>query len=77
MGINEEIEVIKEIISVHRQMVYVMIGNDEFLAFYKQLEEAMENKSSEYYSKYEEIRKPNLHKMKPIPVCEIPKEYEV
>ena len=41
---------------------------------YKQLEEAMDNKSSEYYSKYEEIRKPNLHKMKPIPVCEIPKE---
>ena len=41
---------------------------------YKQLEEAMENKSSEYYSRYEEIRKPNLHKMKPIPVCEIPKE---
>ena len=41
---------------------------------YKQLEEAMENKSSKYYSKYEEIRKTNLHKMKPIPVCEIPKE---
>ena len=41
---------------------------------YKQLEEAMENKSSEYYSKYEDIRKPNLHKMRPIPVCEIPKE---
>ena len=41
---------------------------------YKQLEEAMENKNSKYYKKYEEIRKPNLHKMKPIPVCEIPKE---
>ncbi len=41
---------------------------------YKQLEEAMENMSSEYYSKYEDIRKPNLHKMRPIPVCEIPKE---
>ena len=26
------------------------------------------------YSKYEDIRKPNLHKMRPIPVCEIPKE---
>ena len=41
---------------------------------YKQLEEAMENKTSQYYKKYEEIRKPNLHKMKPIPVCEFPKE---
>ena len=41
---------------------------------YKQLEEAMENMSSKFYSKYEEIRKPNLHKMRPIPVCEIPKE---
>tara|TARA_A100001015_G_C14386731_1_gene480085 strand:+ start:43 stop:159 length:117 start_codon:yes stop_codon:yes gene_type:complete len=38
------------------------------------LEEAMINKNSEFYKKYEEIRQPNLHKMKPIPVCEIPKE---
>ena len=41
---------------------------------YKQLEEAMENKNSEYYKKYEEIRDPNLHKMKPIPVCEFPRD---
>ena len=41
---------------------------------YKQLEEAMENKKSEYYKKYEEIREPNLHKMKPIPVCEFPRD---
>ncbi len=41
---------------------------------YKQLEEAMENKNSEYYKKYEEIRGPNLHKMKPIPVCELPRD---
>ena len=41
---------------------------------YKQLEEAMENKKSEYYKKYEEIREPNLHKMKPIPVCELPRD---
>ena len=39
---------------------------------YKQLEEAMENKNSKYYKKYEEIRRLNLHKMKPIPVCEFP-----
>ncbi len=41
---------------------------------YKQLEEAMENKNSEYFKKYEEIRGPNLHKMKPIPVCEFPRD---
>ena len=41
---------------------------------YKQLEEAMENKNSQYYKKYEEIRRPNLHKMKPIPVCEFPRD---
>ena len=41
---------------------------------YKQLEEAMENKNSQYYKKYQEIRGPNLHKMKPIPVCEFPRD---
>jgi NAD+ synthase len=37
---------------------------------YKQIEEAMINKESKYYDKYMQIRKLNLHKMKPIPVCE-------
>ncbi len=41
---------------------------------YKQLEEAMLNKNSEYFKKYEEIREPNLHKMKAIPVCEFPRD---
>ena len=36
---------------------------------YKQIEEAMKNEKSIYYEKYINIRKPNLHKMKPIPVC--------
>ena len=36
---------------------------------YSQLENAMMNKKSEVYEKYLEIRKKNLHKMKPIPVC--------
>ena len=36
---------------------------------YKQIEEAMDNKDSKYYEKYMQIRKPNLHKMKPIPIC--------
>ena len=36
---------------------------------YKQIEDAMINPLSENYNKYLEIRKKNLHKMKPIPVC--------
>ena len=36
---------------------------------YEQLEHAMvHGQDSEYYDKYQEIRKPNLHKMEPIPV---------
>ena len=36
---------------------------------YKQIEEAMDNKDSKYCEKYMQIRKQNLHKMKPIPIC--------
>ena len=36
---------------------------------YKQIEEAMNDTSSKYYAEYLKIRKKNLHKMKPIPVC--------
>ena len=36
---------------------------------YKQIEEAMNDNSSKYYTEYLKIRKKNLHKMKPIPVC--------
>ena len=39
---------------------------------YKELEEAMNNPNSPNREKYEKIRKMNLHKMKPIPVCKIP-----
>ena len=39
---------------------------------YSELEEAMNNQNSENREKYEKIRKLNLHKMKPIPVCKIP-----
>ena len=40
---------------------------------YEKLEEAMENPNSANRDKYEKIRKLNLHKMEPIPVCKIPK----
>ena len=39
---------------------------------YSQLEEAMNNPNSQNREKYEKIRKLNLHKMEPIPVCKIP-----
>jgi len=40
---------------------------------YEELEEAMSNPNSPNYEKYIKIRKLNLHKMEPIPVCKIPK----
>ena len=39
---------------------------------YHELEEAMNNPNSPNRAKYETIRKKNLHKMEPIPVCKIP-----
>ena len=41
---------------------------------YKQLEEAMTNPNSKFFKKYNEIRKPNLHKMNPIPICKFQEE---
>ena len=40
---------------------------------YKQIEDAMKNKKSKFYKKYNKIRNMNLHKMSPIPVCIIKK----
>ena len=39
---------------------------------YRELEEAMKNPNSMNREKYEKIRKLNLHKMVPIPICKIP-----
>ena len=39
---------------------------------YSELEEAMNNPNSPNREKYEKIRKLNLHKIEPIPVCKIP-----
>jgi len=39
---------------------------------YEQLEDAMKNPNSPHRQEYEKIRKQNLHKMEPIPVCKIP-----
>ena len=39
---------------------------------YEDLEDAMKNPNSPHRLEYEKIRKKNLHKMEPIPVCKIP-----
>ena len=39
---------------------------------YEDLEDAMKNPDSPHRKEYEKIRKQNLHKMDPIPVCKIP-----
>ena len=39
---------------------------------YEDLEDAMVNPDSPHKAEYEKIRKQNLHKMEPIPVCKIP-----
>ena len=39
---------------------------------YQDLEDAMVNSDSPHKAEYEKIRKQNLHKMEPIPVCKIP-----
>ena len=39
---------------------------------YQDLEDAMKNPNSPNRQEYEKIRKQNLHKMEPIPVCKIP-----
>ena len=39
---------------------------------YKEIEEALDNENSKNRDKYIQIRKANLHKMEPIPICKIP-----
>ena len=39
---------------------------------YQDLEDAMINPNSPHRAEYEKIRKQNMHKMEPIPVCKIP-----
>ena len=55
---------------VFGMMVELMKDNLGFK--YKDLEDAMINPDSPHKAEYEKIRKQNLHKMEPIPVCKIP-----
>jgi len=47
---------------------------DQIGLSYDQIEEAMKNNKSIFYGQYQKIRKSNLHKMHPIPVCILPKK---
>ena len=42
---------------------------DQIGLTYDQIEDAMNNPKSKFKEKYNKIRKPNLHKMNPIPIC--------
>ena len=44
---------------------------DQLGMSYQELEKAMKDSNSDGYKKYMEIRKRNLHKMRPIPVCKM------
>ncbi len=46
---------------------------DQIGLSYEQIEDAMENEESPFYEKFKKIRTSNLHKMKPIPICILPK----
>jgi NAD+ synthase len=47
---------------------------DQIGLSYDQLEDAMNNPQSQFFEKYNQIRKSNLHKMKPIPICKFAEE---
>tara|TARA_B100001250_G_scaffold405584_1_gene423294 strand:+ start:384 stop:1112 length:729 start_codon:yes stop_codon:yes gene_type:complete len=47
---------------------------DQIGLSYEQIEQAMNNSKSQYFDQYNNIRKTNLHKMQPIPVCKFAKE---
>jgi len=46
---------------------------DQIGLSYEQIEDAMENEKSPFYEKFKKIRTSNLHKMRPIPICMLPK----
>ena len=74
--IGKELKILDEIINA--QPTDGLWGDgrtdeDQLGLTYQELEEAMNNPSSLNRKKYEKIRKLNLHKMDPIPICKIPK----
>ena len=73
--LGKELEILKEIIDAPPTDGLWDDGRTDEgqLGFsYKDLEDAMKNPDSPHKTEYEKIRKQNLHKMEPIPVCKIP-----
>ena len=73
--LGKELGILKEIIDAHPTDGLWDDGRTDEgqLGFkYKDLEDAMVNPDSPHKADYEKIRKQNLHKMEPIPVCKIP-----
>ena len=74
-GMGKEINILKEIIdAVPTDGLWDDGRTDEgqLGLKYSELEEAMNNPNSQNREKYNKIRKLNMHKMEPIPVCKIP-----
>ena len=74
--LGKELKVLEEIIKAQRTDGLWDDGRTDLNQLgltYEEVEEAMSNPNSKNRSKYEEIRKINLHKMESIPVCKIPK----
>jgi len=72
---GKELKILKEIIDADPTDGLWDDGRtdeDQLGLKYSELEEAMNNPNSPNREKYEKIRKLNLHKMGPIPVCKIP-----
>ena len=73
--LGKELGILKEIIDAHPTDGLWDDGRTDEgqLGFkYEDLEDAMKNPNSPHRQEYEKIRKQNLHKMEPIPVCKIP-----
>ena len=74
--LGNELGILKEIIDAHPTDGLWDDGRTDEgqLGFkYEDLEDAMVNPDSPHKAEYEKIRKQNLHKMVPIPVCKIPR----
>jgi len=73
--LGRELKILDEIINAQPTDGLWVDGRtdeDQLGLSYKELEEAIDNPNSSNREKYEKIRKLNLHKIEPIPVCKIP-----
>ena len=74
---GKKLEILKEIVEVEPTDGLWDDGRTDVKQLgmsYQELEDAMKDSSNKNHKKYLEIRKRNLHKMKPIPVCKMKDE---